>query len=296
MRRKLIKQGSGGLTVCLPKKWTDFNKLQPGNEIEIGEKDNNLTISGRGESSEKTKIINISKFNKHQVRSIISSAYKSGDDQIIINSKEEFKPSEISEIINTFTGLEMVEQENNKITIRSFLKQDETEIEKLIIKMFQSAKHILTQITEKWDKVNLDELKFLVKNNLIKIRDLCLREIHLNNYGKDLIYAYYDLVTTIEKITGEMYYLAQYVCANKPKKSEFPNKLISLLEDSYFCYLKKEFDQSNKLWLKVREVSDQYFSPKKMKKTVKTEELVAHYYDLIKLLRHLSSRLISLSR
>ena len=43
MKRKLIKQGGGGgLTIYLPKKWIDENKLEQSNEIEITTIDNTL--------------------------------------------------------------------------------------------------------------------------------------------------------------------------------------------------------------------------------------------------------------
>ena len=35
MRRKLIKQGGFGLTIYLPKHWTDEKELQAGQEVEV---------------------------------------------------------------------------------------------------------------------------------------------------------------------------------------------------------------------------------------------------------------------
>ena len=45
MKRKLIKQGSGGLTLCVPKKWVDVNKLEAGDEVEVVEEKGNLLMS-----------------------------------------------------------------------------------------------------------------------------------------------------------------------------------------------------------------------------------------------------------
>jgi phosphate uptake regulator len=33
MKRKIISQGSGGLTVYLPKQWTKERKISPGDEV-----------------------------------------------------------------------------------------------------------------------------------------------------------------------------------------------------------------------------------------------------------------------
>ena len=44
MKRKLIKQGLGGYTIYLPKKWIDRKGLKEGEEINVVETDAGLVI------------------------------------------------------------------------------------------------------------------------------------------------------------------------------------------------------------------------------------------------------------
>ena len=57
MKRKLIKQGAGGLTLCIPKKWTEKANLKAGDEINLTEDENSLKIFP-GEKKIEPKIIN----------------------------------------------------------------------------------------------------------------------------------------------------------------------------------------------------------------------------------------------
>ena len=101
MRRKLIKQGNDALTITIPAKWLKNKSLKSGDEVEINEQEQDLLISGTGEAELKTKQIFLETVSANHLRSLISSAYKAGYDQINIKSKEQLKLSLINEIINT---------------------------------------------------------------------------------------------------------------------------------------------------------------------------------------------------
>ena len=44
MKRKIIQQGSGGLTIYLPKKWADQKGLITGDEVDVKESEQGLLI------------------------------------------------------------------------------------------------------------------------------------------------------------------------------------------------------------------------------------------------------------
>ena len=87
MGRKLVKQGAGGTTVCLPKKWIDRHSLKPGDEINITEEGRKLIIN-TSKSSQKRLEIDLGQSDKYLIRWVISYAHNTGYDEIKINFKE----------------------------------------------------------------------------------------------------------------------------------------------------------------------------------------------------------------
>jgi hypothetical protein len=284
MRRKLIKQGLGGVTLSLPIKWIRNNNLTPGDEISLEEEENKLILSNVGKKGIKKKEFNIEITDKKHLRSIISSTYKTGCTEIILKSNKKVPLKQINEIISSFTGLELVDQSEKSVTIKSFILTDEQGIEKLMIKMFQITQSIASSFVDK--NSDLEYTKNLALINMRKLRDHCLRTININRYGGDKTYDYYDLVTVLEKLSSEFYDLNKTVEKNK-QNTAFSNILINL-EKTYLAFLKKDLTYSNTVWLNVE----------KEKNRIKelTPSLINMYnYRIIQLLRHLSSRVVSLS-
>ena len=85
MERKLIKQGGGGLTIYVPKKWIDTRKLKEGDEVSIIEKENSLLISAVKKKEESSEIT-INDKNKKDLIPIITHLYRAGIDKIPINN------------------------------------------------------------------------------------------------------------------------------------------------------------------------------------------------------------------
>ena len=297
MRRKLVRQGQNALTVTVPRKWTKAHKLKAGDEVEIREDNLSLLLSNVNEKRMKTKTITLIKSNKTHLRSVIASAYKAGYNEIILKIKEPVKISDINEIINSFTGLEFVSQDKDKIRIKSFLTSNEVDIDNLIIKMIHVSKLMLNYLKEDWENVDLDNLKSLQKSNQIKIRDHTLRMIHDCKYGGDKSYDYYDFVTILEKLSASFYHMADYVNKRKVKKSVLTNQIEELLKELAKAYMKKEFHSSNLLWRKLRKSYKNNISPNSLNKLMKKEDpgLVAHYFATTRLFSQLTSRLINLS-
>jgi phosphate uptake regulator len=296
MRRKLIKQGLGGCTVSLPIKWVREMGLRPGDEVEFTEQEKDIVVSGFGPGKIKTKTIELVSTNDMYIRSVLSSAYKAGYDEIILNFQKIPQFQNVNNIINTFTGLEVVSQSKNSLTVKSFLKTGEDELEKLLVKMYHVTKLVADTLNEDWDKVDVNNLNSF-RLTQCKLRDHCLRIIQTTRYGGDKSYDYYDFITIIEKITAQFYYLGKHVSINKPKKSALMDDLMWLLEESNSCYLKRDLESTNRMWMKIKKMKSEKADENTLPKTMKKDEssFVSYYYCILTLFRHLFSRLLSLS-
>jgi hypothetical protein len=255
-------------------------------------------ISPKGGSSQKSKKINLGEdISERHIRSILASAYKAGYDEIILSTPKVVPIGMINNIVNTFTGLEVVQHSETTIRIRSFLQTEEKEIENMIVKMFQMNNVIFDEIKNKWELLNLEEIKAMAEVNMRKMRDHCLRMIKVTKFGGDNSYDYYDFVTTLEKISAECYYLSCYIKEDKPKESAMTEEIFDIFKQLYECFLKREFENSNKLWANMRKISKKWFGEDSIKHNAAKQDagLLAHYYHIMLLFRHISSRLLSIS-
>jgi hypothetical protein len=283
MQRKLVKQGLDQVTLCLPIKWVRSKGLKAGSEVQIEEQEDKLILSGQKRGN-KIKEFNFTKVQDNLLRSSIASAYKNGYDEIRISSQTDQSLLKLNSIVNTFTGLEVVSSSPKNIVIKSFFSTSEEEISKLIIKLFQQVNYIAENI--KNHSFNQKEMEDLAHLNLRKLRDHLLRAIHIHRYGGEKTYDYYDLITILEKIGAELFLIGTEANLKKDKleiKKMFDT--LNLVSESYHIYLKKEFSSADEFWIKVG---------KEKSKGVKTI-FSEHRYYLINLLRHLSSRIISLN-
>ena len=85
MKRKLIKQGSGGLTLCVPKKWTEDFNLKAGNEVDVLEESDGLRIIPSRKLTQKNITFDLSDSEVTVIRNTVINAYRAGFDKITIN-------------------------------------------------------------------------------------------------------------------------------------------------------------------------------------------------------------------
>ena len=129
----------------------------------------------------------------------------------------------------------------------------------------------------------------MVRTNVIKLRDLCLRSIRSTSFGGDKTYDYYDMVTQLEKVAAALLRLSK---VSKNKTALF-TKMSESFQDSYRCYLSKEFSKA----LKVKKANiDLLFNINNdIKQFYQTEKLsAAHVYEILYRIKQINSRLLSI--
>src|SRR5262245_58963646 len=87
VNRKLIRQGGGGYTVYLPKRWVATRGLEDTRQVQITETETALIIMGGGERS-RTARVRLSVSNHDDLRTILSHLYRRGFDVIIFENMD----------------------------------------------------------------------------------------------------------------------------------------------------------------------------------------------------------------
>ena len=296
MRRKLIKQGRSGLTIYLPQIWTKKHSLQAGNEVIAQDHPQGLLITPEHKPKASSKQIDITLPDLSYIREVIAAAYKAGHDEIQLNFEQTPSLQSINQIVNTFTGLEVLTHTQSKVIIKSFVQTDKQQAHNLFLKMFQTCNIMSETIEKEWEKTDLKELDSLIFNNLKKLRDHCLRIIQTCQYGADKAFGYYDLITRLELLSSYYHHLAQTVVHhNLPKTKRF-TQLVGLTNKAYTAFLKSDFKQTNLLWQQSRESVKKEFSPNSIAHYTNEEHplFCPHYYNIMLENRRIISRIMSL--
>ena len=234
MKRKVIKQGNGTLTITLPKKWTEEVGLKGGDYLEVFEKGNELSILSKSEKE--VSKINVDLTNLKSTRAVIwvlSALPKSGFDEIEIFYKSPKILKIIQKLIkDAFTGFAIMEQSQKRILIRSISKDSYSELEPSLRRAFlvtlSLADSILEQIKNK-DFSNIKELVALEKSNN-QFTNFCERLLVKKGYQKPAKTIFkYIIVWNIEKVCDCYKELCLYI--DKEKITSFSKEITKLYQD-----------------------------------------------------------------
>ena len=139
MKRKLIKQGMGALTITLPRSWISKYELKSGDEVEVDEQEKTLLLrlDGKSDILRKTEI-SIDNFDQVLIWRFFTGVYRSGYDEIILRFSdiEKFYEVELSsfgilekkikirtieviqDVVSRCVGMEIVNQGKNFCVIK----------------------------------------------------------------------------------------------------------------------------------------------------------------------------------
>jgi len=147
MRRKLIQQGGGGLTLYLPKKWIDGQGLRAGDEVSVDVAENGLRIiPAVFEKSQKKIELKFEITRESLVRTFILNAYRSGFD--VISFQYPGKKEDIVKIVDAYLiGFEVVEKEG-KLVIESVSEPSYESFEAILQRQFYMLGGILNDLKD----------------------------------------------------------------------------------------------------------------------------------------------------
>ena len=128
MKRKLIKQGKGSLTISLPKEWIDYHELNPGDSIDVNEEGNDLVIKSDSKKTLKGTEIKLDYQSKESYRSLIGSLYRGGYDIINVKFDDNKILDNLQKAVESIYGFELMYIEKDSCVIKSIYDKERTEI------------------------------------------------------------------------------------------------------------------------------------------------------------------------
>lgn len=247
MNRKIIKQGKGGYTIYLPKKWVDEQSLKAGDEINIGRNENQLVLSTEKQAKDKKVEIDTKDMDSGSFMKTIVSHYEMGFSEIIINDtkgkiftprlhKEYSKPTSdvINRLINRLIGFEIVSSHENIYVLKDVAMTSPAEFDNILRRIFFLILEFQDKIKEMIENGKPIEDYNMMHDNIAKFISFCIRLLNLNidktNIEKNNLHT---ILTFLDKITDSLrWVLYEY----KIEKKLENKKLIYAIMDHFKSY------------------------------------------------------------
>jgi len=266
MRRRIVKQGHNTLTMSLPRKWCDRNKLEEGEEIDVIEKGEHLLLS-KGISKGTGKVtVDISGLDRSTIMMLILSLYQYGYDTIAITTKntkakyhlqnkEVSVAATINDTISRLIGAEIINSSKNSFTIEVVTEDSREKFDTILRRIFRLLIEMFDAFIEgirKRDKEQVESVAFFQQINIRKFTNYALRL--LNKFGhKDAEKTtfYFAIVKYLNKISEMIKNFAGFTVVEgtmnlSPKFCDLLeeiNKSVKLYYDSFYKYDVKQISQ-----------------------------------------------------
>lgn len=237
MKRKLIRQGLGGYTIYLPKKWIDRKGLKEGEEVNIVETESGLVV-GSDARGKKKITLNLDSDEKENIKPILTHLYRKGFDTIILSDIDDKLLTRIKKIVkDLLLGFEITEKTEDSVTIKNISEPEAEKYDMMLRRIFLIIQENIDILTK-----DFDENKFRRWKEIEELRDsldsyvlFCRRVIIQEKFERDSLLEW-ELLTFLTHIEHTIYYLYDYAHSNKIKKDEKLNQFVRDLKDYFNLY------------------------------------------------------------
>ena len=288
MKRKLIKQGGGGVTFYVPKKWVDKQGLKPGDEIDVIEEDDKLIVLNEAMTQNKTVEIDIKGMDHTALLKTVISYYEMGYSEITIISdngmvyiptllkeKKITVKEEVERLVNRLIGFELISFESNKYVLKDIAMTSPTEFDNVLRRIFYLLLEFQNYVKETVDNKNKVKDYNEHHDSIAKFISFCIRLLNLSMDKTNVEKNNLHTILTLDKYTDALRWLLYDYTASgiKDKKSIFA------IMDHFRMYYNLFYNYDIKL---INELDRERI---KLRKTLKSDEAVIHFSSVLEYIR-----------
>lgn len=237
MKRKIIQIAGSTHLVSLPKSWIIKNNVKKGQEVEVSEEyDRIIVTAGEGAPEETIKLD--TRDMKRFIFRMLMAVYKSGYDQVELIINDPVMLTTLSRQINTMLpGFEIVDQQNDHVTIKNISRVLDSEFDIILRKIFLVLKSIGKNTHESLSAKDYSKLEevLILEQTCARFCNFCERIVNKTGY-KDIkkVTFLYSVVHELGKLSNEYRYLCKYL-SEQPHAKITPETL-ALIDDSNQLY------------------------------------------------------------
>jgi len=252
MKRKVNLAGPTTLTVSLPSKWAKQHNIKKGDEIEVEDIGNSLTISKEKKSRKLQRAtINLDRFDCLLVNRFVCELYRQGAEEIVIQFTKEKIPDyknrremeidkHIKWLVQRFIGMEIVSQTKNKIVLQSLMADEEqSKIDIVQKRIYFLTKEFLEEFISAMDATfsKFHERSYDYHDNIAKFTYYYLRLLNFSDLSEDKKSRLFGLFMIIDKMMDKVRHASERV---SEMKCATPKIRVSVKE--IFSFFLEEFE------------------------------------------------------
>lgn len=262
MKRKLIRQGGGGYTVYLPKKWVETIGLAVGDKVSIDEEGNTLVLNPELKEHEpKTIEVDIEGLDKASVRQTFTALYESGFDEITFTfknnpcmdpyAKTKLQMSDvIVNLVPRFHGFEIIKQDDLSYTVKDISHSSEDDFDIILRRIFFLLLDFNKYIQE--NKFRQGRERYEAISRFVSF---CLRLLNKKQIPDPVKYNLYTVTNSLEDIA--IYYRFLTEDRQKRKISEDTRVFIKQVGNTFKMFYEFYYSPDNKKLTKInRSIAD----------------------------------------
>ena len=220
IKRRVIQIANSTQLISLPRKWSLKYGVKKGDELEITENGNKLSISTEKIPHVEEIVVDVSGLTPRLADRFLARSYQKGYDKITVKFDKPELMIAIQKKMPELLGFEIMEQNNNSCVIQTISSKLEVDFDSLLRKAFiitlDMADSCLEALKNNDDKTleNLYHRDFDVN----KFCYFCLRAINKGQHEGFGTYILYYLVELLEDVGDEYKTLAKILVNTKSKK------------------------------------------------------------------------------
>ncbi len=277
--RKLQLIGGSSFMVTLPKEWVLLNKLKQGDEIILQVQDKNIIVYPKKKGKEIiSTTVKLPKADKEFIEKFLYSLYMLGLDEIILEFDD--LPGdlidEISDIVHTLIGMEIIDLSDNKIVIQCLTAHD-LDITNVLKRKSQIASRAFDKIESFLRSGDAKEIKDISKLErdadrlyflAVRLENRMMREVLPSNWdalrfilGSRMVAKF---IEEIVDLLNDLSKLLEYVEKREDIADKF-SQLHFLFKQSFDAYLRcsGDFDMDD-VENAMKAIDNYYYSIKEL--------------------------------
>jgi len=234
MKRKLIQMAGKTIVVSLPASWVKKYGLKKGEEIELEERGNTLSINTEKSLSVKKTSLDLRSIKVSGQR-IMAALYKRGYDEIDVVYDDIKQLEEVKKALSLEAkDFEIIQQSKNHCIIKSIAESTHKEFDNVLRRTFLVLNTMIEEIYEgltSKDKKLIDAAKEHEKTNN-KLTHFCRRSLNKKGYKDYEITAImYTIIEQLENIADELKFLCDFLISEDLKKLKVSKEVLDLFKD-----------------------------------------------------------------
>ena len=247
MKRRLVKQGNGALTITLPFKWLENNNLSKGDYLELLESGRDLIISVDKELINKEQEIEISK-ERPFFKRYLKSCYILGYDKLEVFSKEKLPIELIKKAMEDLIGYEITELTATRCVIIQIASFQDEGFDIIMRRIFFMISSMFDDIINSLS--NLENMKdiALTEESINRLVNYCLRVLNKQGYKEFKKTQYiYQIIVGLENIGDYLRDFCLGVSKNDGEVEELLLEMKSYYEDFSQLFFKYDMKKIQKI-------------------------------------------------